>query len=107
MPISYSGSSSQRATSGAALALKARFALYMGDWKIAAEAAKACMELGIYNLYPNYSELFLSTTRNTEETIFAIPRSVADKITIGNGTVLNAISRNPGGWAAMIHLGTY
>lgn len=101
LPISYSGSSSQRATSGAALALKARFALYMGDWKIAAEAAKACMELGIYNLYPNYSELFLSTTRNTEETIFAIPRSVADKITIGNGTVLNAISRNPGGWAAM------
>lgn len=45
LPVKYSGTSSQRATKGAALALKARFALYMGDWEVAASAAKECIEL--------------------------------------------------------------
>ena len=100
LPVSYSGTSSIRATKGAALALKARFALYNGDCKIAADAAKACMELNEYELYPNYSELFLATTRNTKESVFALPRSVTDKVVLGNDVVLNAISRNSGGWAA-------
>lgn len=100
LPVSYSGSSSQRATKGAAYALKARFALYMGDWKVAAEAARKCMDLNQYKLHADFSDLFLSTTKNAEETIFVIPRSVVNKQTIGNGEVLNAISRNPGGWAA-------
>ena len=39
-----------RATKGAAMAMKARFALRMGDWKTAAEAAKACMDLNVYDL---------------------------------------------------------
>ncbi len=101
LPVSYSGSSSQRATKGAALALKARFALYNGDWAIAAEAAKACMDLDKYKLHSDFTNLFLTTTRNAEESIFVIPRSIVNKVTIGNGTVLNAITRNPGGWAAM------
>lgn len=101
LPLKYTGSSSQRATKGAALALKARFALYNGDWEIAATAAKACMDLNVYKLHADFADLFLTTTRNAEESIFVIPRSVANKVTIGNGTVLNAITRNPGGWAAM------
>lgn len=58
LPVSYSGSTSQRATKGAALALKARFALYMGDWTVAMEAAKACIELDRYKLHPDFSDLF-------------------------------------------------
>ncbi len=100
LPVKYSGGS-QRATKGAALALKARFALYNGDWSVAADAAKACMDLNVYKLHSNYTKLFLTTTRNSEESIFVIPRSITNKVTIGNGTVLNTISRNPGGWAAM------
>lgn len=100
LPLVYSGSTAQRATKGAALALKARFALYMGDWRVAADAAKACMDLGQYKLHPSFSDLFLPTTRNAEESIFVLPRSVTDKVTIGGGVVLNTISRNPGGWAA-------
>lgn len=101
LPLAYSGSSAQRATKGAALALKARFALYMGDWQIAADAAKACMDLNKYKLHADYADLFLSTTRNAEESIFLLPRSITDKVTLGGGIVLNTISRNPGGWAAM------
>lgn len=101
LPLKYSGSNAQRGTKGAALALKARFALYMGDWAVAAAAAKACMDLGVYKLHSDYAHLFLTTTRNADESIFVIPRSITNKVTIGNGTVLNAITRNPGGWAAM------
>ncbi|WP_195373502.1 MULTISPECIES: RagB/SusD family nutrient uptake outer membrane protein [Parabacteroides] len=100
LPVSYSGSTSQRATKGAALALKARFALYMGDWTVAMEAAKACIELDRYKLHPDFSDLFLSTTRNSEESIFVLPRSVSDKVTLGSEEVLNVISRNSGGWSA-------
>ena len=38
--------------------MKARFALYMGDWEIAADAAKKCMDLGLYKLHADYAELF-------------------------------------------------
>ena len=56
LPNSYSGL--QRITKGAALALKARTALYLSDYKTAAEAAKAVMDLGVYQLHPSYSDLF-------------------------------------------------
>ena len=100
LPVKYAGSSSQRATKGAALALKARFALYMGDWEIAADAAKKCMVLGEYKLYPDFAKLFLSTTKNTEESIFLLPRSIENKVTVGNWIVMNELPRNNGGWGA-------
>lgn len=100
LPEKYTGSSSQRATRGAALALKARFALYMGDWAIARDAAKQCIDLNIYKLHPSYTELFLSTTKNSSESIFLLPRSIEFKSTLGNWTVMNEICRNAGGWGA-------
>lgn len=66
LPASYTGK--QVATKGAALALKARYALYFGDYEIAATAAKACMDLGIYKLHKDYGDLFY--TKNAEESIF-------------------------------------
>ena len=100
LPLKYTGASTQRATKGAALALKARFALYIGDWQVAAEAAEACMKLGIYKLHPGYSDLFLSKTKNSQESIFLLPRSIENKVTLGNWTVMNEVSRNTGGWGA-------
>ena len=73
LPVAYSDE--QRATKGAALALKARYALYMGDYAIAAEAAKAVIELGVYSLHPNYQELFLQGTKTSPENIFVMNRS--------------------------------
>ena len=49
LPISYTGA--QRVTKGTALAMKARAALFMSDWKTCAAAAKACMDLGFH--HPN------------------------------------------------------
>lgn len=100
LPEEYTGLESQRATKGAALALKARFAMYMGDWEIVSDATKQCMDLGIYRLHPSYANLFLSTTKNSVESIFLLPRSIELKVTLGNWTVMNEISRNCGGWGA-------
>jgi len=108
LPLTYSGNDVGRATKGAALALKARMLLYaasdlfnsqaswapgyshpelvsyvggdrMARWQAAKDAAKAVMDLGIYDLYKpnpqsaqeaaqNYQQLFLQ--QSTPEDIF-------------------------------------
>lgn len=75
LPVSYPTSENKLATKGAALGMKARIALAMGDFEIARDAAKACMELGVYELYPDFGELFLAKTKNSNEMIFGYPRS--------------------------------
>ena len=47
-----------RFTKGAAYGFKARFAMQVGDYNIAAEAAKKCMDLNEYQLHDNYQTLF-------------------------------------------------
>lgn len=99
LPLSYSANELLHATKGAALAFKARIALYFSDWAIARDAAKACMDLGAYSLHPDYSNYFLSTTRNSKETIFAIPRDYALQATF---SIKNFITRTPGGTISAI-----
>lgn len=94
LPLSFSGE--EHATRGAAYAFKARFALYNGDHQIAADAAKKCMDLGVYNLHPEFSELFLSSTKETEEFILVRPRSIELNSTISTQVYL---TRNPGGYS--------
>ncbi|MDR1724254.1 MAG: RagB/SusD family nutrient uptake outer membrane protein [Tannerella sp.] len=59
-----------RVTRGAALALKARAMLYAGRYQDAAVAAKAVMDLGVYDLYPSYEKLFTYEAENCTEVIF-------------------------------------
>jgi hypothetical protein len=96
LPESYASSAPKRATKGAAMALKARFALYMGDWETAAQMAKNCIDLGIYKLYPDFAEYFLPSTRNVEESVFLLPRSISLGVQWGTRGFL---PRNAGGWA--------
>ncbi len=98
LPASYTSSDLKRATKGAALAMKARIALYMKDYAVARDAAKACMDLGVYSLHPDFSNLFLSKTKNSTETIFGLPRSVVLKVTFAD--CQNYVSRTAGGWGA-------
>ena len=70
LPISYSGSDIGRATLGAAYALKARVGIRNARWEIARDAAQAVMDLGVYDLYPHYGELFQYAGQNSEEIIF-------------------------------------
>lgn len=100
LPVSY-GTSAIHCTKGAAYAMKARFALYMGDWDIAAKAAKACMDLKEYELHGDFADLFLASTKNnTKEKVFAIPRSLANSVVLDNWFVNNERTRNSGGYGS-------
>lgn len=61
-----------RVTKGTALALKARYMLYAGRYRDAADAASAVMTLNVYNIIPAYKDLFAYATENNAEIIFDI-----------------------------------
>lgn len=94
----YSSNELKRVTKGAALAMKARIALYMGDFATAKVSAKECMDLEIYTLEKDYGNLFLSKTKQSSESIFLLPRSITLGVALGDRQ--NYIPRNNGGWAA-------
>ena len=72
LPATYDAKNLGRATKGAALAIKARTALYNGKWDVAAAAAKAVMDLNVYKLNADFSQLFLYAGQNSTEIIFAL-----------------------------------
>ena len=97
LPVSYSGV--QRATKGAALAFKARVALYNEKWQEAAEAAKACMDLKAYTLEPNFGDCF--TAQYSKEWIFFFRGDVTLKQYYWFAAdVNNVLGRCVGGWGA-------
>jgi len=80
LPVSYTGADNGRITRGAALAFRARFALYAAGpgvlndisyYTIARDAAKAVMDLGVYGLHPSYAELFTPAAENSNEIILS------------------------------------
>ncbi|MEX0772227.1 MAG: RagB/SusD family nutrient uptake outer membrane protein [Balneolales bacterium] len=70
LPPEYGGDDVGRATHGAAQSLKARAALRNERWAVARDAAQAVIESGVYELYPNYEELFHYEGQNSSEVIF-------------------------------------
>lgn len=101
LPASYTSGEIKRATKGAALGLKARYALFFGDWPVARTAAKACIDLGEHALFPDFRDLFLSKTNNPSEIIFAIPRSVElGRPLNGSAIARGYITRNAGGYSS-------
>ena len=96
LPTTY-GSATAYATKGAALALKARIALFMGDMPLARDAAKACMDLNVYQLYPDFSTLFLSKTKNSIESVFGLPRSITSGVFTPKNMTQQPLSRNTSG----------
>lgn len=105
LPASYPKASVQRLTKGAAFAIKARTALYMGKYDVARDAADSVMQLatsGVYALYPSYRDLFLKAGENCKELIISIPRDQAQNVFNGAAYVQDNISRNAGGYGAQI-----
>ena len=97
LPATYSGV--QRATCGAAKAFKARIAIYNGDYKVAADAAKACIDQGTYSLHPNYEALFTANT--SPEWIFVFKGDLTlKKYYWFAGDCQNYMPRLAGGWGA-------
>lgn len=99
LPVDY-GTAAMHATKGAALAMKARFALYLGDFDLAAKAAKDCMDLGVYSLEPDFAKIFLQDTGVNPEKIFYIPRSLENNVVLDQWFVNNGLPRNAGGYGS-------
>ncbi|GAB2774434.1 RagB/SusD family nutrient uptake outer membrane protein [Rhabdobacter roseus] len=72
LPLSFTGANKGRATKGAALALKARVLLYHQQWAAAAEAAKAVMDQGTHQLFPDYRGLFYLENEGNAEVVFDV-----------------------------------
>jgi hypothetical protein len=82
LPLTYPAAEYGRITRGATIAFKSRVALFFNRYAVAETAAKAVMDLGIYQLYNNgnpktsYKELFtlkadVLNNANNKETIMA------------------------------------
>lgn len=100
LPVSYGQSAPVHFTKGAAMAMKARFALYMGDYEMAEKSANACMDLGVYSLEPDYAKLFKQSTKVNPEKVFVLPRSIENDVVLDSWIVKNGLPRNAGGYGS-------
>jgi len=98
LPASYTESEFGRVTSGAALALKARVDLYNGKYENAALAAKAVMDLGTYQVDPNYASLFNGTNEMSNEIILSAQYITTYKSAIATWVGGPAV----GGWSEIV-----
>lgn len=87
LPLDYDAANKGRITKGAAMAILSRALLYDASpyydrsvsntdpakWQKAADAAKAVIDLGIYELYPDYKTLFLESAAYNSEIIWSRP----------------------------------
>lgn len=76
LPLTYTESDQiGRATRGAAMALLAKVYLTNGEWQQAATKAKAVIDLGIYDLFTDYRDVFVPEEKNGIEHIFSVQYS--------------------------------
>ena len=87
-------------TRAVALGIKARTALYNEKWEIAAEAAKSIINMGIYVLNDDFSELFTYAGKDSQEIIWAFQYLKAAKTT--HATCRNFGSRNGKGGSSRV-----
>lgn len=81
LPVKYTAKDIGRVTRGAALALRARTALYNQNWTEAAASANELMNLNAYTLYGSYRNLFTYTGLENPEIIFEAQYLAGNTIT--------------------------
>ena len=112
LPLDYPNAQKGRITKGAAMSMKARALLYaaspqnnpandMTKWQLAADAAKAVIDLNKYALYPDYKTLFLASTIYNSEIIWTRPFNL--QVDLEN--VFVELSQYPNGYGgfAQVH----
>lgn len=90
-----------KATQGFTLGIKARFALYMGDYAIARDAARAVIDSDVYSLDTDFQGMFLKAGASSPEHIYFVPHSFELGSTWNfEGGARGIITRNAGGFGA-------
>src|SRR5699024_10801190 len=101
LPLSYSGDNKGRITKGAALALKARVELFRGNYSEAAKDAKSVMDLGVYELFPDYGGLFRMQNEHNSSVILNYEYEPTNQAFAG---IQRFPSSSYGGWASIVPL---
>lgn len=99
LSVSYTGTDVGRATSTAAMAFKARMALYFEKWDIAAASAKQLMDLNYHSLFPNYRNLFMYAGEHSRESIFAYDYKQTVRV---SAVPQNMQARNSSGFSGLV-----
>lgn len=71
LPQTYGSADIGHATKGAALALHAKVAMYLKKWADVLSYTNQVMGFG-YSLYPDYEQMFRTTHKNNQESVFEI-----------------------------------
>ena len=72
LPVSYTGTSIGRATSGAAKGLLAKVFLTQKKWSEAAAKTKEIIDAQTYDLLPSYADIFKINNKNNKESLFEV-----------------------------------
>ena len=99
LPPSWPNAEKGHATKGTALGLKARIALVTGDYAVAAEAAKAVIDLNVYTLHSDYEELFTYAGENSNEIMMTMPHLVGF---VSTGIPRQQGPRNAAGYSQLV-----
>ncbi|WP_350284992.1 RagB/SusD family nutrient uptake outer membrane protein [uncultured Croceitalea sp.] len=86
LPATWPSSDLGRPTSGAALALRGKTHLYMGNYSEAATDLRAVVSSGVYDLLPatQYDENFTTANENNIESVFELQFSPQDNFVWGS-----------------------
>lgn len=84
---------------GTALALKMRTAMFYSDFQIAKDAAKAIMNLGLYELDPSFENVFTVAGQDSKEIIAAVQH---DENLYANEMIAWMYNNGDGGWSSMV-----
>lgn len=86
-------------TRGGALAIRMREALYYGDWQVARDKAQEIIDLNVYDLEPNYEDLFKLNFKNSKEIIMSVQYLDVTKPLSVIGQMYN---NGSGGWSSIV-----
>ncbi|MDT0605629.1 RagB/SusD family nutrient uptake outer membrane protein [Croceitalea rosinachiae] len=96
LPSTWSSSDLGRPTSGAALALRGKTYLYMGNFSAAATDFQAVVNSGVYELLSGaqYEENFTTVSENNVESVFELQFSPQDNFVWGSDAPLTGSQSN-------------
>lgn len=72
LPAAYAGVDVGRATKGAAKSLLGKVYLTQRNFYAAATKLKEVIDMNVYNLLPNYIDVFKAANKNGDETVFSV-----------------------------------
>lgn len=88
-----------RIAQGAALAIRMRQALYYGEWEVAKQKAQEIIDLGIYDLEADYTNLFKVAGQDSKEIILAV-QYIPNTYTLY--TIGQMYNNGDGGWSSIV-----